>query len=40
MKKKEDDTINNLSKLGYEVRFEDRNIITFDPSKNEIHLVL
>lgn len=38
--KERDYTIDNLIKLGYEVKFEYNNIITFDPSKNEIHLII
>lgn len=33
-------TIDKLKELGYEVKVEADNIITFDPSHNKIHLVL
>mgnify|MGYP000892150209 CR=1 FL=1 len=34
------DTIDNLIKLGYEVKFENGNHIAKDPSENEIHLII
>ncbi|NLW22861.1 MAG: VOC family protein [Tissierellia bacterium] len=33
-------TVDNLVRLGYEVNSQAGNIITFDPSENEIHLVI
>ncbi len=38
--KTRDETINNLKELGYKIKLEDESIITLDPSKNEIHLVI
>ena len=35
-----DKTINNLKNLGYEIKNEDKTIVTLDPSNNKIHLVL
>jgi len=34
------DAIDRLNRLGYEVRFENGDFVTKDPSKNEIHLVI
>ena len=34
------DVIDRLSSLGYEVKFENEDFVTKDPSKNEIHLVI
>lgn len=34
------DTVDNLTRLGYEVKFEDGSYITEDPSENEIHLII